>query len=1354
MKNRNQHQRWAILFTLLVGISQYAQAQLFIAKNGNDSNDGTIGSPLATLIGARDRARATGIKTVWIRGGRYDADTTCNLTEQDAGMKFSGYANEKVIFDGAKYVNPDSFSIVTDATTLTKLHSSGIGKVYAQTITDASLITILSQSSSQISMDDKMMIIARFPNLGYGHILDNTASGEQVNQKGDETNPKGAQFKIRESFDAAKWNAEITRHKRAYIKGYISADWLKETIAIFSVGTDGIIKLMDGSRYGIKVRGGSPNRLFALQLLCELDEPGEWFFDPIDKKLFIWPYQPIDSLSKVGVWAGTRVFNIASSNDVKIQKMTIQNLGRGTYGDGAIDIRNSTNCEVAGVILRYINYPLSPINIYDGSNCGIVSCDFSDHEIGVRCYGGKARSTSITYGNHYVQNCHFTQIYSKDFYGKAIAINGAGNTFRNNLVHNTNGQPITHAGVDHLFERNEVFNVGIEEGDGGAFYTGAAIWSHGNVIRHNFVHHIMSVPKLLGRAAFFSDDYDGGETVAENVLYKGGWEAIKMNKGAGHTILKNVLLECYTGIRNGDGTISDYNTAMGYITNNNPTADEKPNYIGRMLNAIGKPDWRVGLTVDNWSDRLEGFWTSRYPFLKTVVDKYNVANQMKNYECRFYNNLFYGNTTNINGGPTVVVQGSQTITLGLFADPKNLNFKFIEPRPSYAPDIPFENIGLYKDDYRCAVPDKDTYRRNIKSRFAGQAAHTGDAYDFATINQRLYYNTGKMIMDLLPCYEGNETVAADEYKFDAGTAISPVFEGYIGISHFTSGTNYGWTNTSDLDSRDRGNANGTNNLNRDFVFSSAAKTFEAKVTPGTWKVLLTFGDLSFPHDNMQVKVEGEIKLTNLSTAAGQFINQEFNIDVLDDRLSIEFSDQGGADRNWIVNLIGLTKLGPLPVTLNNDAGICGAAFAVEVPKFSSNPSASVQGVRSDALPLTAAYPVGKTTIIWTGTATDGSGKISTGTQTITVNDVEAPVLAVGRAVSVPNDAGVCAAMINITTATATDNCSVPVLKSSRSDGLLLTDAYPVGETTITWTATDAAGNTATATQAVTVNDTEAPVLAVGQAIAVPNDVGTCAAMVSIGAAIAIDNCSGTAVKGSRSDGLLLTDAYPVGKTIITWTATDSLGNTATTTQAVMVNDVEAPVLTVGHAISVPNDAGVCGAMINITTATATDNCSVPVLKSVRSDGQPLTAVYPVGNTTITWMAADSTGNTAIATQAVTVNDVEAPVLTVGQAISVPNDAGVCGASINITATAADNCPGSSKKSAQRWVALDGYLPSGRDHHHLDSHGCFGQYRHRHTSRNGERYRGTSACGRPSHFSVQRCGGLWGSDKYINRYGHG
>jgi hypothetical protein len=900
-----------MLLLVIYGMKAEAQSELFIAKNGNDNNAGTITSPLATLTGARDKARSTGAKTIWIRGGRYVANATCDLGAADSGITISGYNNEKVIFDGAVNVNPSLFALVNDGATQSRLHTSAVGKVYAQVITDQNLVALLSAGEAQLSTDDKMMTVARFPNLGYGHIIDNTASGEQVGAIGDATSAKGAQFKIRESFNAAKWNAELTRIKRAKVFGYLSSDWLRENNPIFSVGTDGMIKLTNGSKYGIVKRGTSYNRLFASQLLCELDEPGEWYFDPIDKKLFIYPVSTITTNSKIGVWAGPKLFNVNNAKNIKIQKMTIQNIGKGIYGEGAIDIRNSSYCEAVGLIMRYISAPLSPINIYDGDHNGILSCDFIDHEISVRCFGGRVTSTSITYGYNFIKNCHFTQAYSKGFYGKAAAIMGAGNTFSNNLMHNINGQPFTHSGVDHTISLNEAFNVGIEEGDGGAFYTGGNIWSHGNVIKHNFVHHIMSIPQTGGRAAFYSDDYDGGETVSENVLYKGGWETIKINKGGGHTVQKNVLLECFIGIRCGDDwTGSFYKKSMEYITNNNAIADEKPNYIGRMLKAIGKPNWQTGLTVDNWSDRLESFWTTRYPYLKTVVEKYNATDRMNPYECRFYDNLFYNNKTDILGGPTVVIQRSQRITLAQFEDPTNLNFKFKEPRPAYAPNIPFEKIGLYKDNFRCAVPDKNVYRKNIKDHFANLACHTSDAYDFNTINQRLYYNTGKMVLDLLPCYNAaapDVIAATEEYKFDLGTPTSPVFGGNTKVSHLTAEPNYGWTNITGLDSRDRGTATGANDINRDFVFSSLAKTFEAKVTNGSWRVTLTFGDVTNPHDNMQVKAEGQTKLTGVNTAVNQFITETFIVAVTDGKLSLEFSDQGGVDKNWIVTRIWLSK---------------------------------------------------------------------------------------------------------------------------------------------------------------------------------------------------------------------------------------------------------------------------------------------------------------------------------------------------------------------------------------------------------------------------------------------------------------
>ncbi|MDO7172492.1 T9SS type A sorting domain-containing protein [Mariniflexile sp. AS56] len=914
MNQKKNVKRALLFYAFLFCLMAQAQTELYIAPSGSDSNNGTISSPLGTLIGARDKARLTGAKTVWIRGGRYDFDATCYLGAQDNGVTFSGYNNETVIFDGSKFVETQNFETVTEQSKIDKLNPTAVGNVKSYKITDPQIIELLTKPTAQISINDEMKTLARFPNVGFAHVNTSTVntSQEVKNTTGTYDSPVGATFKMIESINIQKWNAEINRTKRVETNGYISAVWLKEINRIQSIDASGNVQFVDGTKYGLSNDVSKPKRFFVYNMLYELDEPGEWYFDTQDSNLYVWFDNPIDSDTTIGIWAGPQLFEVRDASDIIIKKMTVQNIGKGVNGDGAINIIGSSdNIVVAGVRFRFIAAPITAANIWhDVTNSSIQSCDFYDIPNSTRLYGGKVTSTSISYGNNKIENCHFTQIFSKDFYGKACGMNGAGNIFRNNVIHNMNGQPLTHAGVDHILELNEVFNVGIEEGDGGAFYTGNSIWSYGNTIKHNFVHHIMSVPELLGRAGFFSDDFDGGESIIENVLYKGGWEAIKMNKGAGHSVFKNVLLDCYTGIKNSDDSGSSYQTAMGYITNNNVLSNDKNNYIGRMLKAIGVPNWQSGLTVDNWSERAEPFWTDRYPYMKTVFNKYNENNTMRAFECRFYDNMFWSNNNNVSSGSTVTVSDSKNVDLNLFKDPDNLNFKFNEPRPAYAPDIPFDNIGLYLDQYRCAVPNKDIYRRNIKLRFDGQACHTSDNYSYSSINDRLYYNTGKMVYETIPCADVLPEIAEEhQYKFDLGSPNSKVFAGYTRLSNITSGINYGWVNTTSLRSEDRGSDSGVNDLNRDFIYSDDVKLFEARVLNGNWEVLITFGDKDLAHDNMQVKAEGNIIFNNVDTEPSKFFNKIADVDVLDGKLSLEFSDLGGSNSSWQATRIILTRKG-------------------------------------------------------------------------------------------------------------------------------------------------------------------------------------------------------------------------------------------------------------------------------------------------------------------------------------------------------------------------------------------------------------------------------------------------------------
>ena len=126
--------------------------------------------------------------------------------------------------------------------------------------------------------------------------------------------------------------------------------------------------------------------------------------------------------------------------------------------------------------------------------------------------------------------------------------------------------------------------------------------------------------------------------------------------------------------------------------------------------------------------------------------------------------------------------------------------------------------------------------------------------------------------------------------------------------------------------------------------------------------------------------------------------------------------------------------------------------------------------------------------------------------------------------------------------------------------------------------------------------------------------------------------------------------FPVGNTTVTYTATDRSGNTAMDTQTVTVVDNTVPVVTAPAAVTLYTgpDATLCGVLVTdldgtLGTGSATDNC--PGVGAVSRSGVPAGNVFPVGKTTLTYSVTDAHGNSAQATQVVTVIDNTVPVIT-------------------------------------------------------------------------------------------------------------
>ncbi|MEZ4801040.1 MAG: HYR domain-containing protein, partial [Flavobacteriales bacterium] len=258
---------------------------------------------------------------------------------------------------------------------------------------------------------------------------------------------------------------------------------------------------------------------------------------------------------------------------------------------------------------------------------------------------------------------------------------------------------------------------------------------------------------------------------------------------------------------------------------------------------------------------------------------------------------------------------------------------------------------------------------------------------------------------------------------------------------------------------------------------------------------------------------------------------------------------------------------PANISVNNDAGVCGAVVTFSVT--SSDNCAGEVVTQTGGLASGSTFPIGTTTN--TFLVTDASGNTATCSFTVAVADTEDPVITCPANISVSNDAGVCGAVVTFSV-TSSDNCAGEVV--TQTGGLASGSTFPIGTTTNTFLVTDASGNTATCSFTVTVADTEDPVITCPANISVSNDAGVCGAVVTF-SITSSDNCAGEVV--TQTGGLASGSTFPIGTTTNSFLVTDASGNTATCSFTVTVADTEDPVITCPANISVSNDAGVCGA---------------------------------------------------------------------------------------------------------------------------------------------------------------------------------
>lgn len=563
----------AFLWVNAIGCYADGNNVLYVSPKGDDRNAGTLSRPLKTIgaaLGKMKEITAGQQVEVVLRGGTYEINATLEVNRDHVFIH--PYQDEVVTISGGKSVTRNSLKPVKEQAALDRLqpqvrslireidfkknrmelvglHATGFGRP--------------SQVAwTEIFVDGQPLRIARWPN-------DSTVMIGKIQESGVAKEGKEAPFPVfgYQEERPSSWKSV----ENMWISGYFAHGYADDMICVESIDT--IHKMIHTGQHTVYgfMTGAPWRQWFALNLLEELDVPGEYVIDAGRGKMYVYPPAGKMENWSVSLLEGP-LMAIEHCKDVKVQGITfeygrhigiymenthraliknciIRNMGGVgvSIGKGTLKAGNQRGHEsggnpasrVVGDLMGTV-YQDILFNREGGTENGVVDCHIYSVGAGGISLGGGDRA-SLTPAGNYVENCRIHD-YNRieKSYRPGIWMDGVGNRISKCDIYDAPSMAILFHGNNHVIELCDITNVCSEVDDQGAVYYGRDPSEQGNVIRYCYFHELSPRHRVT---ATYHDDGACGAEVYGNIYYKAGSLPVLIGGGHNNHYRHNIFID-------------------------------------------------------------------------------------------------------------------------------------------------------------------------------------------------------------------------------------------------------------------------------------------------------------------------------------------------------------------------------------------------------------------------------------------------------------------------------------------------------------------------------------------------------------------------------------------------------------------------------------------------------------------------------------------------------------------------------------------------------------------------------------------------------------------------------------------